>query len=31
MISEGWTAPRRRVKLPKPLLAYLALRHGLRA
>jgi len=31
MMAEGWAAPRRRVKLPKPLLAYLALRHGLRA
>ena len=31
MMAEGWNAPRRRVKLPKPLLAYLALRHGLGA
>ncbi len=31
MLAEGWASPRRRVKLPKPLLAYLALRHGLRA
>jgi phytoene synthase len=29
MLAEGWASPRRRVKLPKPLLAYLALRHGL--
>ncbi len=31
MMAEGWAAPRHRVKLPKPMLAYLALRHGLRA
>jgi phytoene synthase len=31
MLVQGWAPPRRRVKLPKPLLAYLALRHGLRA
>lgn len=31
MMAQGWASPRRRVKLPKPLLAYLALRHGLRA
>ena len=31
MLAEGWSAPRHRVRLPKPLLAYLALRHGLRA
>jgi len=31
MMVVGWLAPRKRVKLPKPLLAYLALRHGLGA
>lgn len=31
MMAVGWASPRKRVKLPKPLLAYLALRHGLGA
>ncbi|GAA0526909.1 phytoene synthase [Rhizomicrobium palustre] len=29
MMKIGWKAPRKRVKLPKPVLAYLALRYGL--
>lgn len=28
MMAVGWAPPRQRIKLPKPLLAYLALRHG---
>lgn len=29
MERQGWAPPRRRVKVPKPLLAWLALRYGL--
>jgi hypothetical protein len=29
MEVQGWAPPRHRIKLPKPKLLFLALRHGL--